>query len=245
MRHLLDEASWNPYAMEYLMGSLLLAEGDEEGALAHLQKAEAADPGQPDLYLAVAEVYTTMKEWADVERCCRKALALDPDNALALGVGRSLLARRRFLEAAEEALTAVGLLYFNPPGHFLLGTALQHLGRTAEAVEALRVAVSQNPNFVAAHRRLAQIYERQLGDAAKAAEHRLLAWQAGRVKAFQAGKKETGPARGRAAEEMPHTTEAIGQQQTSPAQPACWPTAPWIAARQLRSSPVCRDRELR
>ncbi len=196
LRGLLSEASWNPYAMEYLMGSLLLAEGDEEGALAHLQKAEAADAQQPDLYLKIAAVYLTMKEWADVDRCCHKALALDPDNAPAhLALGQSLLARRRFQEAAEEALAAVGLLYFNPQGHFVLGTALQRLGRTAEAVDALRVAVSQNPNFIAAHRRLAQIYERQLGDETKAAEHQRLAWEAGgRLKTFRAGKAAAGEA---------------------------------------------------
>ena len=165
-----------------------------------------------------------MKEWADVERCCRKALALDPDNALArLGLGRSFMARRRFLEAAEEALTAVGLLYFNPPAHFLLGNALHHLGRTAEAVESLRVAVAQNPDFVAAHRRLALLYERQLGDRASAAEHRRLAWESGqRLKRLQAGETATGQARGRAAEETPPIpVETIGQQQTSPSQPAC------------------------
>ncbi len=223
VRRLLDEASWNPYAVEYLMGSLLLTEGDDEGALVHLQKAEAADAGQPDLYLAVAEVYTRMREWADVERCCRKALALDPDNASArVGLGRSFMARRRFLEAAEEALTAVGLLYFNPSAHFLLGSALHYLGRTAEAVESLRVAVSQNPDFVAAHRRLALLYERQLGDRASAAEHRRLAWESGqRLKRLQAGETVVRQARDRAAEETPSLpAETVEQRQTSLTQPA-------------------------
>ena len=90
LRDLLEESSTNPYTMEYLMGSLLLAEGDHEGALAHLERAEAADAQQPDLYLSIAAVYTRMKEWVDVERCCRKALGLDPDSAAAhLGLARS------------------------------------------------------------------------------------------------------------------------------------------------------------
>lgn len=190
LRGLISEASWNPFVMEYLMGSLLLGEGDEAGALRHLQKAEAADSKQPVLYLKIAEVYLNMKEWADVDRCSRKALALDPDNAWAhLLLAQSLLARRRFQEAAEASLTSVGLLYFNPLGHFVLGVALHRLRHITEAVDALRVAVSQNPNFSAAHRRLANIYKRHLGDEAQAAEHQRLAWEAdSRLNAFHANQ---------------------------------------------------------
>ena len=220
LRGLLSEASWNPYAMEYLMGSLLLAEGDEEGAVAPAKggsgrRAAARSvsedrrglPGDEGMGRRGTLLLTRRSPWTrtTLRRTCCWA--------------QSLLARRRFQEAAEEALAAVGLLYFNPQGHFVLGTALQRLGRTAEAVEALRVAVSQNPNFIAAHRRLAQIYERQLGDETKAAEHRMLAWQAGRrLKAFQEGKKDAGAVGQRAAEEMASLPLKIADQQAeSPA----------------------------
>ena len=58
LRGLLSEASWNPYAMEYLMGSLLLAEGDEEGARwCTCKRRKRPTREQPDLYLKIAAVY--------------------------------------------------------------------------------------------------------------------------------------------------------------------------------------------
>jgi hypothetical protein len=74
-----------------------------------------------------------------------------------------------------EALTAVGLLYHYPMAHYVLGVALQRLGRFRRAVDALEVAVTLNPNFRAAHRRLAGLYANRLGDPQKSAEHSRLA----------------------------------------------------------------------
>jgi hypothetical protein len=69
-------------------------------------------------------------------------------------------------------LDAVARAYYNTEAHFLLGAALHRLGRVPQAVEALRVAVRQNPNYVRAHTRLARIYEKRLRDCVTAEEHR-------------------------------------------------------------------------
>jgi tetratricopeptide (TPR) repeat protein len=179
LRNLHAEASTNPYAMEYLMGSLCFAEGDAGAALEHLKKAEKSGAQQPGLYLKLGDVFLKMKLWTDAERCFNKALEIDPDNATGhLGLCRTLLARGQNAEALEAALTAVGLIYHYPMAHFLIGVALHRLGHVARAVEALRVAVSQNPNFPEAHRRLAFLYQRRLKDTGKAEEHRNLAVEA-------------------------------------------------------------------
>ena len=62
------------------------------------------------------------------------------------------------------------LRYQLPMAHFLLGKSLFRLGRTLQAVEALHVALSINPHFAEAHRLLAIIYRRRLGDFEQAAE---------------------------------------------------------------------------
>ncbi|MEW5724728.1 MAG: alkaline phosphatase family protein, partial [Thermodesulfobacteriota bacterium] len=175
-RKLRAKAGWPAYTMEYLMGALLFAEGDSEGALVHLQKALKMDTGQPSLYLKTGDVFLKMKNWPEAEKCFRRTIELDPDSAPAhLGLGQSLLPRRRNTEAAQAALEAVGLVYHNPLAHYLLGTALHRQGRVPWAVEALKVAVSQNPNFPEAYRRLAYIYRRRLKDPAQAAQYRRLA----------------------------------------------------------------------
>ena len=56
-----------------------------------------------------------MKRWQDAEDCFNRALDLDPDSAEAYrGLAQSYLPRRRNREAAEAALTSVGLLFHNP-----------------------------------------------------------------------------------------------------------------------------------
>jgi hypothetical protein len=54
----------------------------------------------------------------------------------------------------------------------VLGVALHRTGRVEQAVEALEVAVTLNPNFPEAHARLAQIYRRRLNQPEKSEEHR-------------------------------------------------------------------------
>ena len=189
LKKLRNEASKNPFSIEYLMGELLFAEGDNAGALRHLKKAEEIDATQPGLYVRLGDVYLKKKRWKDAERCLQKALKINPDNAAAhLGQCRSALGQRFNLEAAEEALASIGLNYYNPLGHFLLGVALHRLRRIKPALEALKVAVAQNPDFQLAHRRLAYMYRRRFNNLEKAREHLQLAKKAGqRIRAFKTG----------------------------------------------------------
>ena len=193
LRMLRAEASRSPYAMEYLMGSLLFAEGNKKEAIAHLMRAEKADRRQPALHVKLGEVYLKMKCRLDAERSFNKALSIDPENAEAhLGLCQSYLQVRKNVEAAEAALTALGLRYHNPRGHFLLGTALHRIGRIDQAIEALTVAMTQNPYYPEAYRRLAYIYRHRLKDPVLAEKYRALAeksWE--RIKAVREGAVDT------------------------------------------------------
>ena len=75
-------------------------------------------------------------------------------------------------------LDAIGLQFYNPRAHHLLGIALHRIGRVPRAIEALRVCVRQNPNLVKAHERLAYIYEKRIGNPDEAQRHKDLARQA-------------------------------------------------------------------
>ena len=181
LRQLRGRATRNPYAIHYLLGRQCFAEGDQEAALEHFQRAEQADPGRPDLHLKLGDVYLKMKRWEDAERSYRQVLEMDPDSAVAhRGLAQSFLPRNRNVEAAEEALSAVGLVYHNPLCHYLLGVALHRLNFLERAVEALQVAISQNANYPDAHRRLARIYKRTLNKPDEADRHHRLAEEASR-----------------------------------------------------------------
>ncbi|HWA85910.1 MAG TPA: alkaline phosphatase family protein [Opitutus sp.] len=173
LRRLASKARLAPAPMRQMEATLLLAEGRHAEAVAALQELEKAGRDDPGFHLQLGQGYLALKRWADAERAFKRALELDPDNAHAfLGLARLGLGTRRNFEAASDALTSVGLLYHNPPAHFLLGVALHRIGRVVHATEALKVCVAQNPNFLPAHRRLAFLYERRLKKPRLAKEHR-------------------------------------------------------------------------
>ena len=130
-------------------------------------------PDNTGFNLQLGQGYLALKRWDDAERVLKHVLELDSDNAQAfLGLARVGLATRRNFEAASDALTSVGLLYHNPPAHYLLGMALHRIGRVKHAVRALDICVAQNPNFLPAQRRLVMIYSRRLKMPKKAEAHR-------------------------------------------------------------------------
>ena len=189
LRELRARASGSAYAMEFLMGALLFEEGDDEKALVHLKRAEKLDSLKSALHNILGDIYLKMKRWEDAENSFERSLSIDPENAEAyLGLGRLYLKVRSNSEAAEAALTAVGLRFHNPKGHFVLGVALHRIGRIYEAINALRVAISQSPDYPDAHRRLSYIYKNRIRDEAKAEEHKRLAKEAKkRIQTFKKG----------------------------------------------------------
>jgi predicted AlkP superfamily phosphohydrolase/phosphomutase/tetratricopeptide (TPR) repeat protein len=190
LRKLRAEAGRNPYTMEFLMGSLLFKEDRLQEALKHLKAAERTERSQPALYTKLGEVYLKIKRWDKAERCYRKASEIDPESAEAcLGLCRVYLGRRENERAVEAGLDAVGLQFHNPRAHYFLGVALHRTGRLYEAVQALKLAVHQNPNFPEAHRRLAYIYRNRLKDELLADRHKRLAEEAARrLKLIKEGK---------------------------------------------------------
>ena len=184
----------NIAALEFLAGYAHVADGNPTEALTHLLAAEKTTVSRPGLHLQIGETYLKLKRSQDAERSFLKAGELDPENAnVHMGLCRSFLNRRQNRRAASAALTAIGLRYHYPMAHYCLGVALHRMGRVERAVEALEVALSQNPNFAEAHRRLSQIYSKRILDPEKAALHQRLA----------SGIREENRRRERAAKDVP------------------------------------------
>src|SRR5579859_362168 len=173
LRRLAARASLSAAPMLQLEAMLLLAEDKPVAALTILKKLEKAGRTSPDFYAQMGRCSLRVKNWHAAERYFQRALDLDSEHAHAhFGLAQVRLAQRRNFEAAGAALTSVGLLYHNPAAHFCLGVALQRLGKIARAVEALQVCVTQNPNFLPAHRQLARIYQHRQRKPKQAKEHR-------------------------------------------------------------------------
>jgi tetratricopeptide (TPR) repeat protein len=166
---------FQPPVVDYLKAQVLTAEKRYAEALEALERVKEADMARPGLFLQTADLYGKLGRWRDAEQVFEKALEIDPDNPHAhVGKCRMELRRRRYAAAAQSALDALQRLYHYPRAHFLLGMALGGLKDFAHAADALRVAISLNPNFPEAHRRLALILRRRLNDEAGAREHERL-----------------------------------------------------------------------
>lgn len=166
------ESKSRPWA-DVLMGVIRFQEGDLDGALSCMLKAEQSDPRLPDLHLRIGETYLRQGRIRDAERAFHRALEIDGDSAEAhLGLAVVYLRQRRNHEAAEEALVAVGLQHFLPLGHFHLGVALARLGHRERAILAFETALSMLPGLMSAHRWLSALQMQPGGDLEKAVRHR-------------------------------------------------------------------------
>ncbi len=174
IRRLQGKAGVNPFAFEYAMAEQFLAEKDAESALKHIENAEQMKKDAPSLLLLKGKTLIQLKRHEEAEAVLLTAQAIDPENAEThIALCRSYLKRRQNMQAAGEALNAIGLKYDIPLAHYLLGTALHRTGRLVPAVEALNVAVAQNPNFPVALDRLAAIHENRFHDLEKSEEYRM------------------------------------------------------------------------
>jgi tetratricopeptide (TPR) repeat protein len=168
-------ARYSPAVVDYLKAQLLVADQQYEEALALFERLPQAAQ-RPDLLLNAADLCRKIGRRADAGRIYAEVLAIDPDNVQAhLGICRLALDERDFDTAAHSALDALQGVHHNPQAHFLLGLAMEGAKDYARAADALRAAISFNPNFPEAHLRLAGVLELHLKRAYAAKEHRRLA----------------------------------------------------------------------
>lgn len=177
IRKLRQRASFNPFTMIFLEARLLAAENRlEEALVAYKQILDVQEHNRPHLYQCIAELLQRQKKWQEAEEWFNKILAIDSINAVAhFGLASCYVAQRKNKLALHEAKATIGLQFHNPKAHFILGVCLHRLNQIEAAIEALKVAVSQNPFMADAHKRLQYIYRYRLNNSAKAAEYQLLA----------------------------------------------------------------------
>ena len=159
-----------------LLGNLHLAKGNIDEALKYLQQAESFKGRMPILHCQIAQIYHHMKHWDKAEEALNKALQIDPDCAEAHdGMAATLIQQKRYEEAAESALRAVGLQHYYPRAHFHLGVALAHIGWIDRAIQAFEICLTVRPRFVRAHEWLAKLYQSK--NPSKASEHQRLSFK--------------------------------------------------------------------
>jgi len=172
-RRLKAEAGVSEVTLNLLRASALEAKGRIHEALEILDGIRESHAANLVVLLQSAALYNRQKAHSKAEEILQHALTVDAEDAsVRSGLAETYLAMKFNYNAAAEALKAAELRYFNPKAHFFLGIALHRLGHLEPALEALQLALSQNPLFTEAHQRLAYIYGKRIKDPAKAAFHK-------------------------------------------------------------------------
>jgi predicted AlkP superfamily phosphohydrolase/phosphomutase len=160
-------------SLDVLEANLLFSEGRPRKALEALQRAEKAAPGLQSVHQLIGQSYLAIRNWRDAERAFIRALAIDPDNAVAHhGLAMALLRQDKIEQAIDEALNAVGLLHHFPAAHYCLGEALMKAGMHERAAEAFSLTVHLQPGNSRAHQWLVKLYDGPLNNPQKAGYHR-------------------------------------------------------------------------
>ncbi len=128
---------------------LALQSGDADLALARMQRAAAAAPGEARYQFGLGQALQAAQRWPEAAQAFESALALEPAFPEALqGLGVSLQRRGHPSLAADAYRRA---LQWRPDDAAVianLGTALREMGEVAEAVGHLQRAVELQPNVV-------------------------------------------------------------------------------------------------
>jgi tetratricopeptide (TPR) repeat protein len=135
------------YEITSPLGTKFYSLADGKGVVAAARKAAAAEPGNADLLLKLAQAEASVWQEREAVEACTRALALAADRAdLLTERGHRYLPLREFEKARADLTRAVALDPKNMAGYYHLGLAHYFLGEFAAAAEAFRHAVETAPN---------------------------------------------------------------------------------------------------
>lgn len=159
-------------SVDLLKGMLLIYEKKYDEAIALLQKVEKENPGFPNLQTNLGNVYLKSGMFVEAVQAYRNALNFDDGNAGAYrGLSICYLRLKKYEEAAENALQAIGLFFNMPLAHYHLGEALFYLQKYRESSQAFKLSLKMSGSLYKARLRLEKLYRDYLDEPAKAEIH--------------------------------------------------------------------------
>lgn len=176
-----------------LLAMICAQKNEHECALEHLEAARKLDAGLPGLEARIGDSFLQLAKWAQAEKSYEHALERDPDDAEALdGVGVVYQRTDRPHEAVLAHTQSIALVRNRAASHLHLGEALVSIERTGWAIESFVEAARIAPWDPAPHARLCDVYERLIGNHAKAAFHRNRAEQIRSIRQTKQAKMRHG-----------------------------------------------------
>jgi tetratricopeptide (TPR) repeat protein len=155
----------------YLLGVANLQIGENDGAVAALEKARALEPDRGRTLAALGLAFNNRKQFGEAREALERALELEPENPEALAALAEAEEGLGELDRAERhALAALAAGGERSEAQLVLGKVRMNQQRYAEAREALAKAVAADPTSAKAHYQLSLAYAR-LGESELSREH--------------------------------------------------------------------------
>lgn len=154
----------NDAKVHYMLGISYLQEPNATLALKEFLLAEALNPYDGDIQVALGQAYQVKKAYPEAERHYQRALDLDSGNPLYQNNLAALyLDMQRWDAAIDLFRRAAGNLIFPSSEVALAGMAFayERKGDQAAAVAAYRQALEHNPRYLLPRLRLGELYLHQ------------------------------------------------------------------------------------
>ena len=156
--------------LDLMLGAIELADKNTDEALAILDRLAKDHPTMAGLQSRLGAVLHEVGQFERAASAFRAALAENSDDVKArVGLARTHLRTGEPEAALDEAMTAAELVHNLPGAHHIIGESLVELGRPADAVQALTLALAQAPQYARAKRALIRAH-RALDQHDRAAE---------------------------------------------------------------------------
>lgn len=157
-RELLAKARPNLFSLRYLEAVADASENHYTEALTKLEQLDSDFGARRQALLLRGEILNRLQRWDEASATFHEALAIDQETpGPLLGLARVALASRDFESAIDYARASLGLLFFQPRAHYMVGLAHYRLGQIEDAEQALMICINQAPLAAAAWRLLGEI----------------------------------------------------------------------------------------
>ena len=145
------------------LGCLLDDLGSRDEAESVHRRAVALAPNVAVMHNNLGLTLQSLGKTEEAEACFRKAIELRADWPVArLNLGRLLQMNERHADSIEHYEHVLEIDPSNARAKNNLGIAREHLGDLAGATAAFQAAIAADAGLVAAHRRLAEVQQRQV-----------------------------------------------------------------------------------
>ena len=137
---------------------IMLGQNRTDEARDIYQKICALDQSNDAAWMMLGNLHGAAGNISEAERCCKKAIAINPRmvNAHA-NLGNALMMQHRYEEAAASFKKATQLQSDLVPAWFMLGKACQNLAQWSEAGAAFSKAINLKPDWLEARMMLGNV----------------------------------------------------------------------------------------